>query len=145
MSDDDIINHALEILRDRFNRGDMLTSADDIRNYLTIKLSPYEYESFQIIFLDSQHRVILMNEMFRGTINAAAVYPREIVKMALCLNAAAIVLAHNHPSGIAEPSNADQTITQRIVEASALVDIKVLDHFVCAGGHSVSFAERGLM
>ncbi|MCG6507504.1 DNA repair protein RadC, partial [Vibrio parahaemolyticus] len=100
-------------------------------------------EAFYILFLDNQHRVIRDEVLFEGTIDAASVYPREVVKRALHHNAAALILAHNHPSGVAEPSQADRRITQRLTDALALVDIRVLDHFVVGDGDVVSFAERG--
>ena len=110
---------------------------------MCIRDSPYEV--FAVIFLDTQQRLIAFEELFRGTLAQTSVYPREVVKRALALNAAAVVLAHNHPSGVAEPSRADEALTQALRSALALVDVRVLDHFVVAAGTVVSFAERGLL
>lgn len=125
-------------------RGDSLTSPQETRQYLISQLRDYSHEVFAVLFLDQRHRVIKFEEMFRGTIDGASVYPREVVKKALQLNAAAVIFAHNHPSGVAEPSQSDERITQRLKEALGLVDIRVLDHFV-VGDEVVSFAERGLL
>ncbi len=125
-------------------RGNCLTSPQETRQYLSSRLRDYKYEVFAILFMDQRHRVIQFEEMFRGTIDSATVYPREVVKKALEYNAAAVIFAHNHPSGIAEPSQADERITRRLTDALALVDVRVLDHFV-VGDSVVSFAERGLL
>ncbi|HED34255.1 MAG TPA: JAB domain-containing protein [Gammaproteobacteria bacterium] len=125
-------------------RGNCLTSPQETRQYLSSRLRDYSYEVFAILFMDQRHRVIQFEEMFRGTIDSATVYPREVVKKALECNAAAVIFAHNHPSGIAEPSHADERITRRLTDALALVDVRVLDHFV-VGDSVVSFAERGLL
>ncbi|HGS4462811.1 TPA: DNA repair protein RadC [Vibrio metschnikovii] len=130
-------------LTETLKRGDALTSPQQTKLYLTSVLRDRQREAFYILFLDNQHRVIQGEVLFEGTIDAASVYPREVVKRALQLNAAALILAHNHPSGIAEPSQADRRITQRLVDALQLVDIRVLDHFVIGDGEVVSFAERG--
>lgn len=145
MSNDEIIEEALRILKRRMLRNNVLTSPEATRNYLAVKLSCYEHEVFAVIFLDNRHRVIEYQEMFRGTIDGASVHPREVVKEALKLNAAAVILAHPHPSGVAEPSQSDIRITQRIREALALVDIRVLDHFIIGAGGYTSFAERGIL
>ncbi|WP_187985366.1 RadC family protein [Vibrio metschnikovii] len=129
-------------LAETLKRGDALTSPQQTKLYLTSVLRDRQREAFYILFLDNQHRVIQGEVLFEGTIDAASVYPREVVKRALQLNAAALILAHNHPSGIAEPSQADRRITQRLVDALQLVDIRVLDHFVIGDGEVVSFAER---
>lgn len=126
-------------------RSATLTSVAATADYLYARLRDQCCEVFAMLLLDSQHRVIQYREMFRGTINSASVYPRELVKQALEDNAAAVILAHNHPSGIAEPSEADKSITSRIVNAMALVDIKVLDHFVIGDGKALSFAQLGLL
>jgi DNA repair protein RadC len=126
-------------------RGAALTSAQLVRDCLRAKLRHYPYEVFAALFLDNRHRVIRFEEMFSGTIDAANVYPREVVKRALELNAAALIVAHNHPSGVTEPSRADQHLTIRLKNALALVDIRLLDHFVVGDGSPVSFAERGLL
>jgi DNA repair protein RadC len=125
--------------------GDALTSPQAVRDYLRLTLRARPYEVFVGIFLDSQNRVLASEEMFRGTLAQTSVYPREVVKAALACNAAAVIFAHNHPSGVAEPSRADELLTQALKQALALVDIRTLDHFVVAGSHLVSFAERGLL
>ncbi len=128
----------------KLQRGDEITSATVVRDYLKAKLRDYEHEVFACLFLDNRHRIIEYNEMFTGTIDGASVYTREVVKETLKHNAAAIIFAHNHPSGVAEPSEADKQITQRLKEALELIDVRVLDHFVI-GDEVVSFAERGLL
>ena len=133
--------HFQEILQ----RGNALTSPDITRAYLSAQLRGYSYEVFACLFLDNQHRVIQFEELFRGTIDGASVYPREIAKRALHHNAAAIIFAHNHPSGIAEPSQADRHITDKLKQALALFDIRVLDHFIIGDGLPYSFAEHGLL
>jgi len=128
----------------KLQRGDEITSATVVRDYLKAKLRDYEHEVFACLFLDNRHRIIEYSEMFTGTIDGASVYTREVVKQTLKHNAAALIFAHNHPSGIAEPSEADKQITQRLKEALELIDVRVLDHFVI-GDEVVSFAERGLL
>lgn len=120
-----------------------LTSPDVVKTFCQHSLAAKEHEVFGVIFLDNQHRVRATAELFTGTINAASIYPREVVKKALAENAAAVIFYHNHPSQVAEPSQADRRITRRLTDALALVDIKVLDHFVVAIEDVVSFAERG--
>jgi DNA repair protein RadC len=132
-------------LRECLERGDVLSSPDDTRNFLMSELSGRTYEVFSCLFLDNKHRVIKFEELFYGTIDGASVYPREVVRRALQYNAAALILAHNHPSGIAEPSQADIAITKKLREAMSLIDVRVLDHFVIGDGYSVSLAERGLV
>lgn len=132
-------------LSETLKRGDALTSPEQTKLYLSGVLRDKQREEFYVLFLDNQHRVIRGESLFQGTIDAASVYPREVVKRALELNAAALILAHNHPSGVAEPSQSDRRITRRISDALALVDIRVLDHFVIGDGDIVSFAERGWM
>jgi DNA repair protein RadC len=117
----------------------------DVRQYLKARLRDYRREVFLCLFLDTQHRVIACEELFQGTLDASSVYPRDVVQRALALNAAALIFAHNHPSGIAEPSQADQHITIRLRDALALVDIRVLDHMVVGDGSVLSMAERGLL
>ncbi len=126
-------------------RGDALSSPDDTRRFLTARLRGYPHEVFAALFLDNRHRVIAFEELFTGTIDGASVHPREVVKRALGHNAAALILAHNHPSGVAEPSRADESITRRLKEALALVEIRVLDHLVVGDGEITSLAERGLI
>lgn len=124
---------------------DVLTNPEATRRYLQLKLARNPHEVFACVFLDNRHRVIVFEEMFRGTIDGASVYPREVVKAALRHNAAALLFAHNHPSGVAEPSAADRDITKRLTDALALVDIRVLDHLIVAHDQITSFAERGLL
>jgi len=126
-------------------RGAALESSRDTRDYLKARLRDLEREVFCGLFLDNRHRVLAFEELFAGTLNGTAVYPREVVRRALRHNAAAVIFAHNHPSGVAEPSRADEVLTQRLKEALALVDIRVLDHFVVGDGDLVSFSERGLI
>ena len=138
---------AIEISRrqltDPLKAGPALSSPRATRDFLVAKLRDLEHEVFCCLYLDKRHRLMHFEELFRGTIDGASVHPREIVKLALQRNAAAIIIAHNHPSGIAEPSQADELITQRVKEALGLVDIKLLDHIVIGDGVSVSLAERG--
>jgi len=131
----------LETLRHR----DVLSSPASVRDYLRMSLAGRDYEVFMVLFLDAQNGVIESEEMFRGTLTQTSVYPREVVKRSLFNNAAAVIFAHNHPSGVAEPSHADEVLTQALKQALALVDVKVLDHFVIAGAGLMSFAERGLI
>jgi len=126
-------------------RSSVLDSAAATQQYLSARLRGCAHEVFAVLFLDQQHRLLVCEEMFRGTINGASVHPREVVKAALRHNAAAVILAHNHPSGVAEPSRADRQITERLMAALALVDVRVLDHVVVGEGAVVSFAERGLL
>ncbi|WP_423821588.1 DNA repair protein RadC [Salinisphaera sp. SPP-AMP-43] len=133
--------HAGEAIRER----DVLSDPSATRAYLALQLARQEHEIFACVFLDNRNRVIAFEEMFRGTIDGAAVYPREVVKAALRHNAAAVILAHNHPSGVAEPSSADRDITRRLSDALGLVDIRVLDHMILAREATTSLAERGLM
>lgn len=144
-SDDDVINDALSILEQRVRGGVALTSPSAVRDYLRLMLSGKEHEVFVALFLDAQHRVVVVDEMFRGTLTQTSVYPREVVKAALRANAAAVIFAHNHPSGVAQPSSADELLTRNLKDALELVDVKVLDHFIIAGGAALSFAERGLL
>jgi len=116
-----------------------------VEDYLRLTMHGLPHEVFRVVFLDAQHRVISSEEMFRGTLTQASVYPREVVKRALHFNAAAVILAHNHPSGVAEPSRADMGLTNSLQQALALVDVRVLDHFVIAGDTALSFVARGLM
>ncbi len=132
-------------LSECLERGNALTSPDDTRNYLMSELSGRDYEVFACLFLDNKHRVIKFEEIFFGTIDSANVYPREVIKRALAHNAAALILAHNHPSGVAEPSQADVSITERLKDALSLIDMRILDHFVVGDGYCVSMAERGLI
>jgi DNA repair protein RadC len=132
-------------LAETLQRDNVLDSPQQTRRFLSARLRDYSFEVFACLFLDNRHRVIAFEELFRGTINGASVHPREVVRKALDHNAAAVILAHNHPSGVAEPSEADRHITRQLVTALALVDVRVLDHLVVGDGEAVSFAERGLM
>lgn len=148
LDEDALIQHATKVLekRLRYRTGQVqpIQSPADARRLAALRLAGYEHEVFAVFFLDNRHRLIAFEEMFRGTIDSASVHPREVVKEALARNAAAVILAHNHPSGVAEPSSADERITRRLREALALVDIRLLDHLV-VGEEVVSMAERGLV
>ncbi len=132
-------------LKDGMRSANALTSPGAVRDYLRLAISRREHEVFVCLWLDAQHRVIAAEELFRGTLTQTSVYPREIVKAGLKANAAAVIFAHNHPSGAAQPSQADELLTRNLKDALSLVDIKVLDHFIVAGHHTLSFAERGLL
>ena len=138
-----VLEMSQRYLCETIQRGDSLNSPEQTKHYLMSLLRDRHREAFYVLFLDNQNRVIADEIMFEGTIDAASVYPREVVKRALHHNAAALILAHNHPSGVAEPSQADRRITRRLSDALGLVDIRVLDHFVVGDGEVVSFAERG--
>ncbi len=133
------------LLHEDLQHGSALNSPGAVRDYLKLMLSGLEHEVFIVVFLDAQHRVIASDEMFRGTLTQTSVYPREVVKAALRHNAAALIFAHNHPSGVPEPSRADEMLTTALKQALALVDVRVLDHFIVAGNTVISFAERGLI
>ncbi len=135
----------LRSLQEDLRTGNALTSPGAVRDYLRLVLGGREHEVFIALFLDAQHRVLLADEMFRGTLTQTSVYPREVVKAALRANAAAVIFAHNHPSGVVQPSQADELLTRNLKDALALVEIKVLDHFIVAGTKTLSFAERGLL
>lgn len=132
-------------LRETLERGNALQNPSDTKKYLMAQLRDRPHEIFACLFLDARHRVIAFEEMFRGTIDGASVHPREIVKRALAHNAAALILAHNHPSGVAEPSQSDQRLTQRLRDALRLIDIRIIDHLVVGDGQVASFAELGLL
>ncbi len=136
---------SLRGLKEELHRGDALNSPRVVRDYLQLLLGGRHQEVFLVLFLDTQHRVIASEEMFHGTLSQTSVYPREVVKRALAHNAAAVILAHNHPSGVAEPSQSDQLLTIALKQALSLVDVRVLDHFVVAVGQTLSFAEKGLL
>ena len=139
------IELARRSLAEELAQGAALTSPGAVRDYLRLTLGARPHEVFLCLWLDAQHRVVAVQEPFRGTLTQTSVYPREIVKAALQLNAAAVIFAHNHPSGVAQPSQADELLTRNLKEALALVDVKVLDHFIVAGSQALSFAERGLL
>ena len=143
-SESEVLAQACKILESRV-RSNPLESPDAATDYLRMQLACYEREMFGCLFLDTRHNVIAFEILFQGSIDSATVHPREIVKRALQLNAAALIISHNHPSGTPEPSQADTAITQRIIEACRLVDIRVLDHIVVASAGSISLAARGLI
>ncbi len=132
-------------LEETLQREDAIKSVSDTRRYLTTKLRHQLHEVFACLFLDNRNRIISYEELFQGTIDGASVHPRQVVRRALYHNAAALIFAHNHPSGVAEPSQADQQITRRLKEALSLIDVRVLDHVIIGDGETVSFAERGLL
>jgi DNA repair protein RadC len=144
-STDEILAAARGIMSRKVRRGTSMTSPKLVKDFLSIKLGTLEHETFCVMLLDKRHRLIEYVELFRGTIDGASIHPREVVKLALAKNAAALLLAHPHPSGVAEPSQADELITQRLRDALSLVDIRVLDHLIIAGGDVTSMAERGLL
>ena len=139
------IELARRSLKDDLRAGSALTSPGSVRDYLRLAIADLEHEVFVCLWLDAQHRVIRCEELFRGSLAQTSVYPREIVKAGLKANAAAVIFAHNHPSGAAQPSQADELLTRNLKDALALVDVKVLDHFIVAGRQTLSFAERGLL
>ena len=132
-------------LQEQMEKRNALTSPGAVRDYLRLALSQRKEEAFICIWLDAQHKVIEIEEAFSGTLTQTSVYPREVVKTALARNAAAVIFAHNHPSGVAQPSQSDELLTRNLREALALVEVKVLDHFIVAGNQAISFAERGLL
>jgi DNA repair protein RadC len=138
-----VLEMSRRALSEEMRAGDALNSPGAVRDWLRLKLSGLPHEVFLAVFLDAQNRVIEAEELFRGTLTQTSVYPREIVKRALARNAAGVILAHNHPSGVAEPSQADRWLTDQLKTALGLVDVRVLDHFIVAGGVGLSFAERG--
>jgi len=142
---DEVLQAAQQVLAGQMRGCEALTSPQVVRDFLRVKLGTLEHEVFSVIHLDAQNRVIDYVEMFRGTVSQTSVYPREVVKEALARNSAALLLVHNHPSGMAEASRADELLTQTLKSALALVDMRVLDHLVVAGNAILSFAERGLL
>ncbi|MCK9200092.1 MAG: DNA repair protein RadC [Gallionella sp.] len=140
-----VLEMSRRALQEELQRGDALGSPHAVRDYLQLLLGARQQEVFLVLFLDTQHRVLAFEELFHGTLGQTSVYPREVVKRALSHNAAAVILAHNHPSGVAEPSQSDRLLTDALKQALGLVDVRVLDHFVVGGGQALSFAERGLM
>jgi DNA repair protein RadC len=140
-----VLEMSRRALRETLDRGPALSSPQAVRDYLRLRLHGKPHEVFVAVFLDAQNRVLEVEDLFRGTLTQTSVFPREIVKRALHFNAAAVIFAHNHPSGVAEPSRADEALTQTLKHTLALVDVKVLDHFVVGGDSAMSFAERGLL
>ncbi|MDT3272883.1 DNA repair protein RadC [Shewanella sp. SP2S2-4] len=141
---EEVLASAANIIAERYVKKDAYTNPQATKDFLTYKLGGYEREVFAVMLLDNQHQLLEFKELFFGTLDAASVYPREVVKAVLAANAAAVIFAHNHPSGESEPSAADKNITQRLTDALALIDVRVLDHIV-VGRTPVSFAERGLL
>lgn len=141
----EIISTARLALDAHIQRCGTFTGPADSKAFVSLRLGHLTHEVFAVVFLDAQHRVIEFRELFRGTLTQASVYPREVVKEALALHAAAVILTHNHPSGVSEPSRADELLTATLKSALALVDVRVLDHLVVGAGQVVSFAERGLL
>jgi DNA repair protein RadC len=139
-----VVEMSSRYLREKLQRGDEVTSAGAVKDFLTTRLRNYPHEVFACLFLDNRHRIIKFEELFMGTIDGASVHPREVVKRVLSHNAAAVIFAHNHPSGVAEPSQSDKLITERLVSALNLIDVRVLDHFV-VGDEIISFSEQGLL
>lgn len=139
------INVALDAIRQTLTNGDVMHSPTDVENYLKLKLANEPEEWFSVMFLTNQHHLISFQKLFRGTINASQVHIRVIARKSLVLNAAALVLAHNHPSGIAEPSRSDERITSEIQKAMQVFDVKILDHFIVSSDECCSFAQRGLL
>lgn len=142
---DDILAMANRIIRQKLARGRAITSPSEAAAFLPAQLAALEHETFWGLFLDNQHHILAFEMLFTGTIDGASVYPREVVKRSLQLNAAAVIFAHNHPSGTAEPSQSDRAITQKLKDALALIDVKVLDHFVVGGDTVTSLAELGVL
>ncbi len=140
-----IFEMARRALTEEMQQRDVLTSPQSVRDYLRLKLGGLSREVFMVLFLDAQNRVVAQEELFAGTLTQTSVFPREVIKRALHHNAAAVIFAHNHPSGVAEPSRADEQLTTALKLALAMIDIRVLDHFVIAGNLAESFAERGLL
>jgi DNA repair protein RadC len=140
-----IVEQALQLLAAEVQGSNALSSPGVVKDFLRLKLGEREHEVFAVVFLDTQHRVIAIEELFRGTLSQTSVYPREVVKEALARNAGAVVLVHNHPSGAAEPSRADEHLTATLRQALALVDVRVLDHLIVTRTSVSSFAELGLL
>jgi DNA repair protein RadC len=145
VSDDAVIDAALELLSQRIAKGPLLASPRAVKDYLRLRFADLQHEVFCLLYLDKRHRLIACEDIFRGTIDGASVHPREVVKAALRHNAAAVICAHNHPSHNAEPSHADELITSRLKEVLSLVDIRLLDHLVVSAVATVSLAERGVL
>ncbi len=140
-----LVNLALAVLAKRHRPGRALTSPEETQAYLRLLLAERKAEVFCCLFLDTRHRILGVEELFHGTVDGAAVYPRVVVQRALEMNAGAIIVAHNHPSGVADPSRADEAMTRKLKEALALVDVRVLNHFIVTAQESLSFAARGLL
>ena len=144
-SADEVLSQAWGVLADRVKPGVTLSSPQDVKDYLRLEIGTLEHEVFCVVFLDAQHRIIELRQMFRGTVTQTSVYPREVVKEALQLNSSAVIFAHNHPSGVAEPSRADEHLTQTLKSALLMFDVRVLDHLIVTSTAVLSMAERGLI
>jgi DNA repair protein RadC len=142
---DRLIQRALRVLEKRVQYGPVMQSPADTRSYLALRFAGQPREVFSVLFLDTRHRVLAVEDMFFGTLAGASVHPREVARRALELNAAAVIFAHNHPSGVPEPSEADKALTLRLRDALDLIEVRVLDHIVVGGAETISFAERGLL
>ncbi len=140
-----VLEMSRRALQEKMHAGDLLNSPQQVRDYLQLLLRTRQQEVFVVLFLDTQHRVLAVEELFQGTLSQTSVYPREVLKRVLAHNAAAVIFAHNHPSGVSEASHADKTITNILKQSLALVDVSVLDHFIVAGNTTLSFAEQGLL
>jgi DNA repair protein RadC len=136
---------AMKVLSSKHRAGQSLKNPKETGNFLRLRMAEYRNEVFGALFLDTRHRVLAVREIFQGTIDSASVYPRVVVQQALKYNASAAILYHNHPSGVAEPSRADKTITKRLTDALSMIDVRVLDHFVISATESISFAELGFI
>lgn len=145
LTDDQIIGVAIEILRKRIQPRDAMSSPAAVKSFLVLRAADLDVEHFGVMFLDAQNRVITTETMFTGTLTQTSVYPREVVRRALALNAASVILTHNHPSGDVQPSRADEALTQTLKAALALIDVRVLDHVITGGASSLSMAEKGLI
>ena len=143
--EDRLIKRAMKVLESRVTYGPVMQSPATVREYLVLRFAGLQREVFTCLFLDTRHRVIACEDLFHGTLGSAAVHPREVARRALELNAAAVILAHNHPSGVPEPSRCDEALTRKLRDALDLIEVRVLDHLVIGGASAVSFAERGLL
>ena len=142
---EEVLSQARRVLSQRVRRGATMSSPQAVKDYLRVEIGALEHEVFCVLFLDAQHRLLACEELFRGTLTQTSVYPREVVLRALHHQAAAVVLAHNHPSGSVQPSRADEALTQTLKTTLALVDVRVLDHVIVAPGQALSMAEKGLV
>lgn len=140
-----VMEIARRAVAQQLQRGPVFDSPAKVKEFVALRLGGLDHEVFAVLFLDSQHRLIEMRELFHGTLTQTSVYPREVLRQAMALNAGAVILSHNHPSGLAEPSRADEFLTQSLKNALQMVDVRVLDHLVVGAGQVVSFAERGLL
>lgn len=145
ITEQDILSAAETLMRAKLERQGSISNPQDAGDFLRMRLGALLHEEFHVLWLDNRHRILDCQKLFTGTVDGASVHPREVVRAALAINASAAVLAHNHPSGVAEPSSADRSITQELIAALRLIDVRVLDHLVIGAGSVVSMAERGLL